>query len=60
MGWQADSDGKIQKERVSALHVMASENMSTPPDATTESTFFGNINEEDDHNGLRGDGNEIY
>ena len=48
MGWQADSDGKIQKERVSALHVMASENMSTPPDATTESTFFGNINEEDD------------
>ncbi len=48
MGWQADSDGKIQKERVSALHVMASENMSTPPEATTQSTFFGNINEEDE------------
>ncbi len=48
MGWQADSDGKIQKERVSALHVMASENMSTPPEATTKSTVFGNINEEDD------------
>ncbi len=48
MGWQADSDGKIQKERVSALHVMASQNMSTPPEATTRSTFFGNINEEDE------------
>lgn len=48
MGWQADSNGKIQKERVSALQVMAEKNMSTPPEATTQSTFFGNIDNEDD------------
>ncbi len=48
MGWEADSDGKIQKERVGALHVMATENMSTPPEATTQSTFFGNIYDEDE------------
>lgn len=48
MGWQADSNGTIQKERVSALQVMAEKNMSTPPEATTQSTFFGNIDEEDD------------
>lgn len=47
MGWQADSDGNIIKDRVSALHVMAEKNMTTEPEATTKSTFFGNINQED-------------
>ncbi len=48
MGWQADSDGNIIKDRVSALKIMAESNMTTPPEATTQSTFFGNINQEDD------------
>lgn len=48
MGWQADSDGNIIKDRVSALQVMAEKNMTTSPEATTKSTFYGNINEEDD------------
>ena len=48
MGWQADSDGNIIKDRVSALQVMAEKNMTTQPEATTQSTFFGNIDQEDD------------
>lgn len=48
MGWQADSDGNIIKDRVSALEVMAEKNMTTAPEATTKSTMFGNINQEDD------------
>ncbi len=48
MGWQADADGKIKKDRVSALHVMAEENMKASPEATTKSTFFGNINSQDE------------
>lgn len=49
MGWQADADGNIIKDRVSALQIMAEKNMTTPPAATTKSTFFGNINQEDDN-----------
>lgn len=49
MGWQADSDGNIIKDRVSALKIMSEKNMTTPPEATTKSTFFGNINQEDDN-----------
>lgn len=48
MGWQADAEGGIKKDRVSALHVMAEENMKASPAATTQSTFFGNINSQDD------------
>ncbi len=48
MGWQADAEGGIKKDRVSALHVMAEENMKASPAATTQSTFFGNINSEDE------------
>ena len=48
MGWQADAEGGIKKDRVSALHVMAEENMKASPASTTQSTFFGNINSQDD------------
>lgn len=48
MGWKADSDGKIIKDRVSALSIMTESQMQTSPEATTQSTFFGNINQEDD------------
>lgn len=47
MGWQADSDGNIIKDRVSALRIMAPENLTTSPAATTGIESSGNINKED-------------
>lgn len=48
MGWKADDDGKILKDRVSALQVMGADQMHSSPIATTKSTFYGNINSEDE------------
>lgn len=48
MGWKADDDGKILKDRVSALQVMGADQMKSSPIATTKSTFYGNINSEDE------------
>ena len=47
MGWQADDDGTIIKDRVSALRIMAPENLTADPTATTQSEASGNINKED-------------
>lgn len=47
MGWQADDDGTIIKDRVSALRIMAPENLTVAPTATTQSEASGNINKED-------------
>ena len=44
MGWQADDDGTIIKDRVSALRIMAPENLTADPTATTQSEASGNIN----------------
>ncbi len=47
MGWQADDDGTIIKDRVSALRIMAPENLTAAPTATSQSEASGNINKED-------------
>ncbi len=42
MGWQVDpATGTIRKDTVSALKIMTEENMTSPPEATTEATCSG-------------------
>lgn len=57
MGWRADADGNIIKDRVKSLEIMSEENMNTPPEATLNSTAFGNINRSDDAFAIGGSGN---
>jgi flagellar hook protein FlgE len=46
LGWQADMDGVVRKDRVSALRIMSEEEMTSPPEATTNTQLFGNINKQ--------------
>lgn len=48
MGWQANEEGQIVKDRVSALKVMSSDKMSASPAKTENSCVYGNINQKDD------------
>ena len=42
MGWQVDpATGTIRKDTVSALKIMTEENMTSPPEATTQATCSG-------------------
>jgi flagellar hook protein FlgE len=49
MGWQVDPNdpAKTVADRVSALNVMAPENLYSPPEATTEVYLSGNIDSKD-------------
>lgn len=47
MGWQADADGNIIQNTVSPLKVMAAENMTYPPEATTKAYVSGIIDKND-------------
>lgn len=49
MGWQTDPNDpkKVVADQVSALRIMTPENMFTMPEATTNTYFSGNIDEND-------------
>ena len=48
MGWQVDPvTGEIVKDTVSALRIMKPENMTSPPEATTDATMSGVIDKND-------------
>lgn len=48
MGWQVDpTTGNIRKDTVSALRIMAPENQTSDPEATTNATFSGIIDKND-------------
>ena len=47
MGWQADEQGNIIKDSVSALQPMKSENLTSPPEATTRAYMTGIIDKND-------------
>lgn len=48
MGWQVDPvTGDIVKDTVSALRIMRPENMTSPPEATTDATMSGVIDKND-------------
>lgn len=48
MGWQVDpTTGNIRKDTVSELRVMKPENMTSPPEATTDATCSGIIDKND-------------
>ena len=47
-GWQVDPQtGDIRKDTVSALRIMQAANLTSPPEATTNATFSGVIDEND-------------
>jgi len=48
MGWRTDDEGEIIRDRVKSLPIMSEDKMTTPPEATAETTAFGNINRSDD------------
>ena len=48
LGWQADKDGNIIKDNVSALSVMSADKMSSQPTATTKAVLSGNIDQKDE------------
>ena len=48
MGWQVDPvTGEVVKDTVSALRIMKPENMTSPPEATTDATMSGIIDKND-------------
>ncbi len=48
MGWQVDpTTGNIKKDTVSALRIMKPENLTSPPEATTDATASGIIDKND-------------
>lgn len=48
MGWQVNAEGTdIVRDTVSKLNVMSAENMSTPPEATTQAYITGNVDSSD-------------
>ena len=48
MGWQVDEEtGEIAKDTVSALRVMQASNLTSPPEATTNATFSGVLDQND-------------
>ncbi len=47
MGWQADENGNIIKDTVSALRIMQAANMTSQPEATTLATCTGIIDKND-------------
>lgn len=58
MGWQVSDDGTdIVKDQVSALKVMSEENLYAAPEATTDATVSGNIDENDSQ--LTADGAKV-
>jgi len=46
-GWQADADGNIIQDRVSALRIMSAENMVYPPEATSLGYASGIVDKND-------------
>lgn len=48
MGWQADGEGNIMVDNVSAINLYSPENQYADPVATTAATVSGNINKEDE------------
>ena len=48
LGWQADAEGNIIKDNVSALSVMSADKMSSQPTATTRAVMTGNIDQNDE------------
>ncbi|MBO5227598.1 MAG: flagellar hook-basal body complex protein, partial [Lachnospiraceae bacterium] len=57
MGWRVDSEGEVIRDRVKSLPIMSEDKMKTPPEATTKSTVFGNVNRSDDSFADGGSGN---
>lgn len=57
MGWRTDSEGEIIRDRVKSLPIMSEDKMTTPPEATTKATVFGNVNRSDDAFAEGGNGN---
>lgn len=48
MGWQVDeTTGEIRKDTVSALRIMQEKNLTSAPEATTQATIAGVLNEND-------------
>jgi len=47
MGWQSDKDGNIIQNTVSPLKVMAAENLTFPPEATTQAYVSGILDKND-------------
>ena len=47
MGWQVDANGLIKKDTVSALRVLSADNMTSPPEATTQAYVSGIIDKND-------------
>ena len=48
MGWQVDeTTGEIRKDTVSALRIMQEKNLTSAPDATTQATIAGVLDEND-------------
>lgn len=48
MGWQVDeTTGEIRKDTVSALRIMQEKNLTSAPEATTQATIAGVLNEKD-------------
>lgn len=47
MGWQADEEGNIIKDTVSAMQPMKTENLTAPPEATTKAYMTGIIDKND-------------
>lgn len=47
MGWQADAEGNIIKDSVSALQIMSEANMTADPEATTRAYMAGIIDSND-------------
>lgn len=48
MGWQVDpATGQIRKDTVSALRIMQTDNLSSPPEATTMGIFSGILDKND-------------
>lgn len=46
MGWQVDANGDIVKASVSPLKVMATENLTSNPEATTKAQFSGIVDKD--------------
>ena len=48
MGWQVDeTTGEIRKDTVSALRIMQEKNLTSAPEATTQATIAGVLDEND-------------
>ena len=47
MGWKADKDGNVSQDTVSALKVMDQDNLTYPPEATTNGTVTGILDKND-------------